>query len=99
MVLSVGGFLGIGAKSVAVPFAQIDIRQTEDGLTYVADLTRDALDEAPSYQRHMSDDGAPPPPSVAGFLATPGPAQFTLEDLLGRPVRNMNDETLGSVAI
>jgi sporulation protein YlmC with PRC-barrel domain len=50
VMLSVGGFLGMGAKYVGVPFN--DLRMTEkDGKRYlVMDTTKDALTSAPGYQ-------------------------------------------------
>jgi sporulation protein YlmC with PRC-barrel domain len=50
VMLSVGGFLGLGAKYVTVPFNAL--RMTEkDGKRYlVMDTTKDALTSAPGYQ-------------------------------------------------
>jgi sporulation protein YlmC with PRC-barrel domain len=50
VILSVGGFLGLGAKYVSVPFNAL--RMTEkDGKRYlVMDTTKDALISAPGYQ-------------------------------------------------
>ena len=50
VMLSVGGFLGLGAKYVSVPFNAL--RMTEkDGKRYlVMDTTKDALMGAPGYQ-------------------------------------------------
>jgi hypothetical protein len=50
VMLSVGGFLGLGAKYVSVPFNAL--RMTEkDGKRYlVMDTTKDALTSAPGYQ-------------------------------------------------
>ena len=50
VILSVGGFLGLGAKYVSVPFNAL--RMTEkDGKRYlVMDTTKDALMSAPGYQ-------------------------------------------------
>ena len=49
-ILSVGGFVGVGAKYVSVPFNAL--RMTEkDGKRYlVMDTTKDALMSAPGYQ-------------------------------------------------
>ena len=49
-ILSVGGFVGLGAKYVSVPFNAL--RMTEkDGKRYlVMDTTKDALMSAPGYQ-------------------------------------------------
>jgi sporulation protein YlmC with PRC-barrel domain len=50
VIVSVGGFLGLGAKYVSVPFNAL--RMTEkDGKRYlVMDTTKDALMSAPGYQ-------------------------------------------------
>jgi sporulation protein YlmC with PRC-barrel domain len=50
VIMSVGGFLGLGAKYVSVPFNAL--RMTEkDGKRYlVMDTTKDALISAPGYQ-------------------------------------------------
>jgi sporulation protein YlmC with PRC-barrel domain len=50
VILSVGGFLGLGTKYVSVPFNAL--RMTEkDGKRYlVMDTTKDALISAPGYQ-------------------------------------------------
>jgi sporulation protein YlmC with PRC-barrel domain len=50
VILSVGGFLGLGAKYVSVPFNAL--RMTEkDGKRYlVMDTTKEALTSAPGYQ-------------------------------------------------
>jgi sporulation protein YlmC with PRC-barrel domain len=50
VMLSVGGFLGLGAKYVSAPFTAL--RMTEkDGKRYlVMDTTKDALMSAPGYQ-------------------------------------------------
>jgi sporulation protein YlmC with PRC-barrel domain len=50
VIVSVGGFLGLGAKYVSVPFNAL--RMTEkDGKRYlVMDRTKDALMSAPGYQ-------------------------------------------------
>lgn len=45
--LSVGGFLGIGEKIVAVPFSDLDIR--EDGTVFFA-TTREGLEQLPAYE-------------------------------------------------
>jgi sporulation protein YlmC with PRC-barrel domain len=50
MILSVGGFLGLGAKYVSVPFNALRVTE-KDGKRYlVMDTTKDALMSAPGYQ-------------------------------------------------
>lgn len=50
MVLGVGGFLGIGEKSVAVKMDQIEMRDTETGIKLVLNATREQLAEAPEFK-------------------------------------------------
>jgi sporulation protein YlmC with PRC-barrel domain len=46
MILSVGGFLGIGDKLVAVPVNQIKVGS---GAKFTTDLTKDQLSNAPAF--------------------------------------------------
>jgi ribosomal 30S subunit maturation factor RimM len=50
-VIDVGGFLGIGAKPVAVPFTDLDWMRDEDGDVHaVTNWTKDQLKEMPEHQ-------------------------------------------------
>jgi sporulation protein YlmC with PRC-barrel domain len=50
VILSVGGFLGLGAKYVSVPFNALRITE-KDGKRYlVMDATKETLTSAPGYQ-------------------------------------------------
>jgi hypothetical protein len=49
-VIGVGGFLGIGEKDVAVTFSSIRVMQRDNDRYLVADATKDALKEAPTYR-------------------------------------------------
>jgi sporulation protein YlmC with PRC-barrel domain len=50
VILSVGGFLGLGAKYVSVPFKALRLME-KDGKRYlVTDATKEALTSAPGYQ-------------------------------------------------
>ncbi len=46
-IISVGGFLGVGGKLVAVPFAAI--RTGADGKVVVPDASKEALDKMPGF--------------------------------------------------
>jgi hypothetical protein len=46
VIVSVGGFLGLGSKLVAVPYDQL---KTEDGKTMLADVTKDSLKAMPNF--------------------------------------------------
>jgi sporulation protein YlmC with PRC-barrel domain len=50
VVLSVGGFLGMGDKYVAVPFSNLKITQDGNGFKVVTDGTKDSLKALPAYQ-------------------------------------------------
>lgn len=53
-VIDVGGFLGIGEKSIAIPFD--DLQLSQDGRLQT-DLTREALESQPEYQRSDMGEG------------------------------------------
>jgi sporulation protein YlmC with PRC-barrel domain len=50
VILSVGGFLGLGAKYVSVPFNSLHVTEKETKRYLVIDATKDALMSAPGYQ-------------------------------------------------
>ncbi|MFA6153592.1 PRC-barrel domain containing protein [Mesorhizobium sp.] len=51
VVIDVGGFLGIGAKAVAVPASQLDFMRDEDGDVHaVTAWTKDQLKHMPEHQ-------------------------------------------------
>ncbi|PSJ56209.1 PRC-barrel domain-containing protein [Pseudaminobacter soli (ex Li et al. 2025)] len=51
VVIDVGGFLGIGAKPVAVSANQLDFMRDEDGDVHaVTSWTKDQLEEMPEHQ-------------------------------------------------
>jgi putative membrane protein len=50
VILSVGGFLGLGAKYVSVPFNALHMTEKNDKRYLVMDTTKDALTSAPGYQ-------------------------------------------------
>jgi sporulation protein YlmC with PRC-barrel domain len=66
LVIGVGGFLGIGAKDVAVPFKQFQVVPGTEGKADVLTLsmTKDQLADAEEFKPYE-----PPRPAV-----TPGPA-------------------------
>lgn len=59
VLLSVGGFLGIGSKDIAVDYSQLDIQY--DGDEIVLDMTREQADAAQEYQ--YRDKQNPPAPT------------------------------------
>lgn len=51
VVIDVGGFLGIGAKPVAVPVADLDFMRDESGNVHaVTSWTKDQLKEMPEHK-------------------------------------------------
>jgi sporulation protein YlmC with PRC-barrel domain len=52
-IVDVGGFLGFGAKSVAIPIEEISVSPDQDQV--VTNMTRDQLDAMPEWQR--GDEG------------------------------------------
>jgi hypothetical protein len=50
IVIDVGGFLGIGAKPVAVPASQLDFMRDEDGDVHaLTTWTKDQLEDMPEH--------------------------------------------------
>ncbi|KQU74438.1 photosystem reaction center subunit H [Aminobacter sp. DSM 101952] len=50
VIIDVGGFLGIGAKPVAVPLSQLDFMRNEDGEVHaVTSWTKDQLKDMPEH--------------------------------------------------
>jgi sporulation protein YlmC with PRC-barrel domain len=50
-VVSVGGVLGIGAKSVAVPWNKVTMGSGADSDTFVVAMGKEELEQAPSWQK------------------------------------------------
>lgn len=71
-VVGVGGFLGIGAKNVAVPIKKITIAQnTQDGSVKLSTTeTADSLKAAPEFKTLEMQSAAKAPSSGAGMTGT-----------------------------
>ncbi|MBS0232118.1 MAG: PRC-barrel domain-containing protein [Proteobacteria bacterium] len=54
VVLSVGGFLGIGDKYVAVPFSDLKISRDGSSLKITTNGTKDSLKALPAYKFYKS---------------------------------------------
>lgn len=83
VVIDAGGFLGLGAKRVAVPFKSVERTQPEDGDQYlVADLTRPEIETAPEYmtleEKRQSEERASAGPE-SGTTSPLEPAPATAE--------------------
>jgi sporulation protein YlmC with PRC-barrel domain len=48
-ILGVGGFLGAGEKNVAVPFAELKLKEKNGQRYLVMNTTKEALESAPGY--------------------------------------------------
>jgi len=49
-IMSVGGFLGIGEKNVAVPFDAVKVSQRNNSWWLTMDSTKDQLEKAPGFK-------------------------------------------------
>ena len=63
VVISVGGFMGVGEKKVVVPWA--DLKVASEGKRNVATLEQAKLDSAPRWDRTVSDESRPSGPSAS----------------------------------
>ncbi|WP_409560293.1 PRC-barrel domain-containing protein [Hyphomicrobium sp. B1] len=54
VVLSVGGFLGIGDKYVGVPFSSLKVGRDGDSEKITTDATKDSLKALPDYKFYKS---------------------------------------------
>ena len=77
-ILSVGGFLGFGAKQIAVDWQEL--QQEYDGFEIVLALSREEAEAAPAFNFRAQEQPPPPPaPAGAGDMgtapATPQPPQ------------------------
>jgi sporulation protein YlmC with PRC-barrel domain len=55
-VIGVGGFLGIGEKSVALKMDRLQISQGSDGVQLMMDVKKDELANAPSFKSKKDQD-------------------------------------------
>lgn len=63
VVISVGGFLGVGSKDVAVKWSDITIGQEDNSAVLTTSLTKEALMALPDYTK--TDRRKPAPPETA----------------------------------
>jgi hypothetical protein len=83
-VVGVGGFLGIGAKNVAVPIANITVAQNNDGSVKLSTSeTADTLKAAPEFQTLEMQSAQKAPSAV-----TPGTAPATDNSSTGSTTNN-----------
>ncbi len=74
VAISVGGFLGVGAKEVAVKWRDLSFANEDDTLVVTTSLSKDALMALPDYNR-TDRHKAGLPDSVAEAPARPNPRQ------------------------
>ena len=63
VVISVGGFMGLGEKNVVVPWA--DLKVASEGKRSVATLEQAKLDSAPRWDRIVFEESKPSGPSAS----------------------------------
>ena len=51
-ILSVGGFLGVGAKEVALAPSSVQLTQDKDSWKLKVSASKDQLTQAPNFERH-----------------------------------------------
>ena len=71
-VIDVGGFLGFGAKSIAVDWNQLQLSYDANEVTLP--ITRDEADEAPEFAFRERDFAPAPAPATGGDSLAPPPA-------------------------
>ncbi len=69
-VVSVGGFLGIGAKSVAIPWNEV--KPAPDGDALVIAMGKEELDKAPSWQKPEKEPKRTTPSATPPLGPPPG---------------------------
>jgi sporulation protein YlmC with PRC-barrel domain len=73
IVISVGGFLGVGSKDVAVKWSDLTFGQDDTSVVVTTSLTKDALTALPDYTKSERRKPAPPE-TAAAPPARPTPA-------------------------
>ncbi len=69
-ILSVGGFLGIGAKQIAVGWSELEIDYDANEISM--NLTREEADAAPEYVFREREQPPAPVPAETGAIGTTG---------------------------
>jgi len=62
-LISVGGFLGLGEKDVAVQFADLNVQEQNGALTVTVAMSAETLESMPAY-RSQEDAGQPAQPET-----------------------------------
>lgn len=77
VVISVGGFLGVGSKDVAVKWGDLTFGQEDTSVVLTTSLTKDALMALPDYTKAERRKIAPPETATAppARPTTPAPSR------------------------
>ena len=75
VVISVGGFLGVGSKDVAVKWSDITIGQEDNSVVLTTSLTKEALMALSDYTKTERRKPAPPETAAAPPARPMPPAQ------------------------
>lgn len=81
-VLSVGGFLGIGEKLVAIPYDKLQVGRMDDKVHIAYNATKAEIEGMPTFAYKEA---------AAGGLA------FRAHDLVGTNIKNTADDTIGEI--
>ena len=74
VVISVGGFLGVGSKDVAVKWSDITMSQEDNSVVMTTSLTKEALMALPDYTKAERRKPAPPETAAAPPARPTAPA-------------------------
>ena len=74
VVISVGGFLGVGSKDVAVKWSDITVGQEDNSVVLTTSLTKEALMALPDYTTTERRKPAPPETAAAPPARPTAPA-------------------------
>ncbi len=74
VVISVGGFLGVGSKDVAVKWSDITVGQEDNSVVLTTSLTKEALMALPDYTKAERRKPAPPETAAAPPARPTAPA-------------------------
>ena len=74
VVVSVGGFLGVGSKDVAVKWSDITVGQEDNSVVLTTSLTKEALMALPDYTKTERRKPAPPETATAPPARPTSPA-------------------------
>ena len=81
-VIDVGGFMGLGARKIAVHWSTLHFAPADPKQAITLDLTLDQIKAAPEYKGAGRPapvvEPAPPPPSAATVTAAPPPPAATV---------------------